>query len=130
MTTQIKRALDRTWRTFLQVFLGYLTVATGVGGVHWTAAASAAGLAAVVALLQGLADLPTTPGNAVTDILGRMLRTVTQTALGSIGTATLITDLPWQAMLSASAMAAILSLGTSILTLGVGPKGTPELVAA
>lgn len=129
MTTHVLRALDRTWRTAVQVVLGYLTIAHTLGGVDWTTAGSAAVVAALVALLQGLADLPTDPGDAVTDIVGRALRTFAQAGVASIGAATFLTDLSLGSMLSASALAALASVLTSIVTRPVGPKGTPELVS-
>lgn len=128
MSTHALRALDRTWRTALQTLIGYLTVAGGLGSVDWTTAFSAAAAGAVLAFLQGMADLPTAPGGGFADIAGRVLRTFTQTALAYVGTATLITDIPFGQMLSASALAALVSVVTSLVTMPMGPKGTPELV--
>lgn len=130
MTVHVLRALDRTWRTAAQVLLGYLGIAQTLGGVDWTTAGSAAGAAAVVALLQGLSDLPTAPGGGVGDVLGRALRTFAQAGAASIGAATFLTDIHLGTMLGASALAALASVITSVLTMGVGPKGTPDLVAA
>ena len=128
MNLHVLRALDRTWRTFLQTLLGYLTVAGGLGAVDWPTGLSAALLAALAALLLGLSDLPTAPGSTFADIAGRLLRTFCQTAAGFVTTATLISDVPLGAMLSASTLAALASVVTSIVTLPIGPKGTPELV--
>lgn len=50
----------------------------------------------------------------------RALRTVCQTAVASMGTAALITEVNWVQVLSASALAGVLSLLTSIAT------GLPE----
>lgn len=50
----------------------------------------------------------------------RALRTVCQTAVASMGTAALITEVNWMQVLSASALAGVLSLLTSIAT------GLPE----
>ncbi|MCQ2330386.1 MAG: holin [Paludibacteraceae bacterium] len=50
----------------------------------------------------------------------RALRTLCQTAVGVIGTSALLSEIDWLAVASASALAAILSLLTSIST------GLPE----
>ena len=51
----------------------------------------------------------------------RALRTICQTAVASMGTAALITEVNWVQVLSASALAGVLSLLTSIAT------GLPEV---
>lgn len=51
----------------------------------------------------------------------RALRTVCQTAVAMIGTATLMSEVSWVAVLSASGLAGILSLLTSCAT------GLPEV---
>lgn len=50
----------------------------------------------------------------------RALRTICQTAVASMGTAALITEVNWVQVLSASALAGVLSLLTSVAT------GLPE----
>ena len=53
----------------------------------------------------------------------RGLRTVCQTALATIGTATVMSEVNWKFVLSASILAGILSILTSIVT------GLPEVEA-
>lgn len=53
--------------------------------------------------------------------LNRALRTVTQTAIATIGTAALMSEVNWTAVASASLLAGILSILTSIST------GLPEV---
>ena len=51
----------------------------------------------------------------------RALRTMCQTAIATIGTSVMLTDVNWQAVASASVLAGILSFLTSIVT------GLPEV---
>ena len=51
----------------------------------------------------------------------RAIRTICQTAVASMGTAALITDVNWIQVVSASALAGLLSILTSIAT------GLPEV---
>ncbi len=51
----------------------------------------------------------------------RALRTLAQTAVATIGTSALLSDVNWAAVASASALAAVLSVLTSIAT------GLPEV---
>lgn len=53
----------------------------------------------------------------------RAIRTICQTAVATIGTAMVVTDVNWVYVLSASALAGILSILTSIAT------GLPEVEA-
>lgn len=53
----------------------------------------------------------------------RAIRTICQTAIATIGTSALITDVNWQIVISASALAGLLSLLTSAAT------GLPEVEA-
>lgn len=54
----------------------------------------------------------------------RAVRTLAQTAIATIGTTALITEVDWRVVASASAMAAVLSILTSIAT------GLPEVDVA
>lgn len=129
MRTHLLRSLDRMTRTGLQTLVGYLTAAGTVGGVHWRTAGLAVCLTIVVSGLQSMVDLPPLPGGWAGNITARALRTFAQTTLGSTIAATLITDLDWPTVLSVSALAAITSIATSLITTPIGPPGTPELFA-
>lgn len=55
----------------------------------------------------------------------RAVRTICQTAVATIGTTALLTEVDWKVVLSASLLAGILSILTSISTdLPEAPKGT------
>lgn len=51
----------------------------------------------------------------------RAIKTVAQTAIASVGTAALLSEVNWLALLSASALSGVLSLLTSL-------KGLPEVI--
>lgn len=54
----------------------------------------------------------------------RAVRTIAQTAIAVIGTSFVLTDVNWWAVLSASVLAGILSILTSVVTdLPEAPKG-------
>ena len=129
MSTYPLRVADRAARTALQVVLGYLMAAGTIGGVDWTTAGLAAVFAVIVSVLQAAVDLPVMHHLGwAAEVLGRALRTFAQTALGSVGAATLLTDVAWGTVLSAAALAALVSVVTSIVATPIGPRGTPELV--
>jgi len=129
VSTYPLRVADRAARTALQVVLGYLLTAGTIGGVDWTTAGLAAVFAVIMSAFQSLADLPTTHPGWAAGVVGRSLRTFAQTGIGSVGAATLLTDVAWGTVLSAAALAALVSVVTSIIATPIGPKGTPELVA-
>lgn len=62
--------------------------------------------------------------NFVRAALIRAARTIAQTAVSMIGVSALLSDVDWMAVLSASVLAGILSVLTSIITdLPEAPKG-------
>ena len=62
--------------------------------------------------------------NFIRAALIRSARTIAQTAVSMIGVSALLSDVDWMAVLSASVLAGILSILTSIITdLPEAPKG-------
>ena len=62
--------------------------------------------------------------------LERLIKTFAQTLITVLGTsATNLLDVGWKQALSVSALAALLSLLTSIVSSGVGPDDGPSLVS-
>jgi hypothetical protein len=132
VNTYALRVLDRAARTAVQVFAGYLITAHTIGGVQWQTAALAAGFAVVIAIVQGLVDMPaiTTLG-PVGEVIGRAVRTAAQVALGSAAAnATTFADIAVGPILSAAALAAVTSIITSMVSIPIGPpsvRGTTEV---
>lgn len=62
--------------------------------------------------------------NFIRAMLIRAARTIAQTAASMIGVSALLSDVDWMAVLSASVLAGILSILTSVITdLPEAPKG-------
>ena len=62
--------------------------------------------------------------NFVRAALIRAVRTIAQTAVSMIGVSALLSDVDWMAVLSASVLAGILSILTSVITdLPEAPRG-------
>lgn len=62
--------------------------------------------------------------------LERLLKTAAQVLLALLASSsTGLLDLDWRAVLATTATAAVASLLTSILSAGIGPTGSPSLVA-
>jgi len=62
--------------------------------------------------------------------LERLLKTVAQVLLGLLASSTTgLLDLDWRAVLATTTTAAAASVLTSIMSAGIGPAGSPSLVA-
>jgi hypothetical protein len=123
--------LDRAARTALHVFTGYVVAAQAAGVFDWRYIGLATALAVVVSVLQSLVDFPALPGGWIVDVAARALRSFAQSAVAGVGAAVLLTDVPWQTVLTAAAVAALSSVATSVAATPFGSepvKGTPALV--
>ena len=119
-------ALIRAARTFCQTAVGTIGAAASLGDVKWEMVLSTAALSAILSLLTSVAGLPEIQGEKPkTWMLAagiRAMKTVAQTAIATVGTATTVGVVDWKLVLSASILSGIVSLATSM-------GGLPEVEA-
>lgn len=121
----LKAAGIRAIKTTAQSFISVLSTSVLITEVNWPAAFAAAGLSGVLSLLTSIAGIPELEEKArkrswfaAAGI--RAVKTIAQTAVATIGTCALITEVNWPQVASAAALAGVLSLATSA-------AGLPEL---
>lgn len=110
----LKAALIRAAKTFIQSVTSILSTAVVLSDVNILLILNTAGLAAIVSIITSLAGLPELEaGNAnkVQAIAIRALKTVAQTALSYVATMTLVSEVDWLKVFSASVLAGIVSVG-------------------
>jgi hypothetical protein len=132
MRTYLLSLLDRAARTAIHTGAGYLVVSRTTSLVDWRTIAVATAFAVVFSIFQSVVDFPALPGGWIGDVTARALRSFAATVVGSIGSAVLITQVPWPEVLTAAALAAASSVITSSIATPLGPeavKGTPNLVS-
>lgn len=125
-----KAALIRAARTVLQTAAAMINTAVVLEDVNWLGVLSASTLACIVSLLtSAVTGLPEVE-QAIMQQAGarskayaiaiRAIRTISQAAAGIIGTAVMLRDVDWRMLLSASLVAGLYSVLTSLVT------GLPE----
>lgn len=122
--------LDRSWRTGLQVFAGYLSVAQTYQDVDWLVAVLAGLFAMVVSALTRFLDMPSLGSAWYFQLAERLVKTFVQTLLVMIGAATAFDQVDWKIALNTALMAALYSVVTSVLTTRAGEvesKGNVDL---
>lgn len=110
----LKAALIRAGKTFIQSGTSILSTAVVLSDVNVLLILNTAGLAAILSVITSLAGLPELESgseNKAKAILIRALKTVAQTALSYVATMTLISEVDWLKVLSASVLAGIISVG-------------------
>lgn len=115
---------DRTWRTGLQLFLAYLSVAQWMGQVNWVAAALSAIFGMVLSALTRIVDMPSFGEAWYFQVAERAVKTFVQSLLVFIGMATAFDQVDWKMAFSSSILAAIYSTGMSTLTTRAGEVET------
>jgi hypothetical protein len=120
--------IDRTWRTYLQNLLVFLSAAVTVYDVSWPTALSSAGLAALVTVLMAVSTATAiTSGNFWIDTADRAARTFAGTLVGAIPATGTLSDIDWPAVLAFALTTTLASVVTSLLTSNLGPaKGVPS----
>lgn len=120
MQTWLTGAVDRAVRTGLQTLLAYLSAAQLINEVAWVPALLATGFAMVLSLLTSLVGSPSFGEPYGFQLLERAVKTFAQSLLTFIGVATMFDQVDWKTGLSAAALAALYSVGTSVLTTRTG----------
>lgn len=115
---------DRAVRTALQTLLAYLSAAQLINEADWRAALLATGFAVVFSLLTSLVGSPSFGEPYGLQLLERAVKTFAQNVLAGIGTAVMFDQVDWKTALSAAALAALYSIGMSVLTTRAGASET------
>lgn len=127
-----KGSADRVVRTVVQVVAGYAALVLQQGGheFNWSVIASVAGLAAAVSVATQFLALPSFGDLWIYQLAERAVKTFVQTVIAGVGAAVLFTDVDWDLTLHTALLAAVASLGTSVLTTRVGSNsGQVDLAA-
>jgi heme A synthase len=110
------------------VLAGYLMAGTQFTHINWAVALSASAVAALLSVLQSVIDAPDVTTHWVLNFGVRAVRTFAQSAVGGIGAAVLLSDIDFATVAATAGYAALVSVVMSLLTMTVGPSGTPEIV--
>lgn len=117
----VQGVADRALRTAIQVFAGYLSGSGAVlGHIDWTTAGMATLFAAVLSVATSLISAPSFGDAWEYQLLERAVKTFLQSLVGTIGAATLFSQVHWTAALMSSGLSALYSVVTSVLTTKVG----------
>jgi hypothetical protein len=112
--------VDRAVRTGLQTLLAYLSAAQLINEVAWGPALLATAFAVVLSLLTSVVGAPSFGEPYGFQLLERAVKTFAQSLITFIGVATMFDQVDWKTGLSAAALAALYSVGTSVFTTRVG----------
>lgn len=131
MNNWLGGVVDRAVRTALQTMLAYLSAAQLLNEVAWVPALLATGFAVLLSLLTSLIGSPSFGEPYGFQLLERATKTFAQSLVAFIGTATMFEQVDWKTGLSAAALAALYSVGTSVLSTRTGSdlsRGQVDLV--
>lgn len=110
----LKAAAIRAGKTFIQSATSLLGTAVVLSDVNILLLLNTAGLAAITSIFTSLAGLPElgeSGENRYKAMLIRALKTVAQTALSYIVTLSVVSEVDWARVASASVLAGLVSLG-------------------
>lgn len=110
----LKAALIRAGKTFVQSATSLLSTAVVFADVNVLLLVNTAGLSAIASLFTSMVGLPELgDGNEskYKAMIVRAVKTVAQTALSYIATLTLVSEVDWARVASASLLAGLISLG-------------------
>lgn len=125
---------ERAVKTFAQTLLLFLVAGVSVVSVAWGTALQAAALATLSTVLLALVDARLVADNPYVEALIRAGRTFVATVVGAIPVvisadqAATFADVNWTQVAGLAGTAAVISLLTSLVSLPIGPKGTPSVV--
>lgn len=131
MNNWLGGVVDRAVRTALQTMLAYLSAAQLLNEVAWVPALLATGFAVLLSLLTSLIGSPSFGEPYGFQLLERATKTFAQSLVAFIGTATMFEQVDWKTGLSAAALAALYSVGTSVLSTRTGSdlsRGQVDLI--
>lgn len=110
----LKAATIRAAKTFIQSATSLLSTAVVFADVNILLLLNTAGLSAIASLFTSMAGLPELEDvgeNKYKAMLIRAVKTVAQTALSYIVTLSVVSEVDWVRVLSASLLAGLVSLG-------------------
>lgn len=113
---------DRVFRTAIQTLAGYAAVVMQTGGhaFNWTTAGWMVLLAVILSIATQFIALPSFGELWIYQLAERAAKTFVQTVVAGIGANLLFTDVDWDLTLHTALLAAVASLGTSVLATRAG----------
>lgn len=124
-TSWLKKSGVRAIKTVAQQAVSTIGTAVAIGSINWISVASSSLLAGLVSMLISLKGLPelnsdNTARGWTRSAIIRVLKTIAESAVATIGTAAAMGDVKWGLVASTAVVSGILSALTSV-------AGLPEV---